>query len=77
MMSHRQAWVCDSGIIFMYFKQLRVSTYLMTNVLYKCEVCIYIPVLYKSVCINEVLVNSNSTFVCLLQEAFEQCDHVL
>ena len=34
-------------------------------------------VLYNSVCINEVLVHGNFTFVCLLQEAVEQCGCVL
>ena len=34
-------------------------------------------VLYNSACINEVLVHSNFTFVCLLHEAVEQCGCVL
>ena len=34
-------------------------------------------VLYNSVCINEMLVHSNFTFVCLLHEVAEQCGHVL
>ena len=34
-------------------------------------------VLYISVCINEVLVKSNSTFVCLLHEAAEQYVYIL
>ena len=37
----------------------------------------YTPVLYQSVCINEVLVHGKTTFVCLLHEAAEQCGHVL
>ena len=34
-------------------------------------------VLYINVCINEVLVKSNPTFVCLLHETAEQCVYVL
>ena len=72
--SGRASWLCHSGVIFMhviiYFKQLRVST--RSVHLYN-----YTPVLYTSVCINEVLVKSNSTFVCLPHEAAEQCGHVL
>ena len=37
----------------------------------------YTMVSYKSVCINDVLVSGNSTFVCLLQEAAEQCVYAL
>ena len=34
-------------------------------------------ILYNSVCINEVLVHGNFTFVCLLHEVAEQCGCVL
>ena len=55
-----------------------INTYKLIHVLHKYTVYIhYTTVLYINVYISEVLVHDNSTFVCLLHEAAEQCDHVL